>query len=184
MRNVGNTARIAHDIVACATQEIAIVHAVFRIHDRLVTACTAACGAVLFLSLSAGIISRVFTGRSLQWSEETARYAMIYGVAFGAALAYRAGLHVGLSFVADFVAGRYSGAARRLAHGLTVLAGLILAWSGATLAAWRGSMETPSLGIPVGYVYWAMALLGVLLALEAARAVVAPSEEQAVEPMP
>lgn len=152
------------------------MHAVLRFYDRLVTACTAACGAVLFLSLSAGIFSRVFTGRSLQWSEETARYAMIYSVAFGAALAYRAGAHVGLGFVADFLAGRHHGAVRRVAHGLTILAGLILAWSGGTLAAWRGSMETPSLGIPIGYVYWSMALLGVLLALEAARAIVAPHE--------
>lgn len=161
------------------------MHAVFRAYDRLVTACTSACGAVLFLSLSAGIVSRVFTGRSLQWSEETARYAMIYGVAFGAALAYRAGAHVGLGFVADFLAGRHSGAVRRLAHGLTILAGLILAWSGATLAAWGGTMETPSLGIPIGYVYWAMALLGVLLAFEAARAIVAPPEDEpAVEPVP
>jgi len=123
----------------------------------------------LLLATSVVIGWQVFAGKVLgsrpSWSEEIGRFGMIWFGLIGAAIALRQGAHIGVTFFAD----RLPRVARRVVDHLVSAATLAFAgffvYFGALVA--RQFMHETSAGarIPMGLVYIAIPLAGLLMAL-------------------
>ncbi|MBS3918195.1 MAG: TRAP transporter small permease subunit [Deltaproteobacteria bacterium] len=53
------------------------------------------------VSVLLGVLFRYVLKAPLPWSEEMARYLMIWGVSLGASIAFREGSHVGITILVD-----------------------------------------------------------------------------------
>jgi TRAP-type transport system small permease protein len=117
--------------------------------------------AIIFLQ----IISRLVLQSSFPWTEEVARFMMIWITFLGTAFAFQYGAHIGVEvFVAKFP--------KILRSFVQILVGIIcfsffllLIVKGYELAAGSLVQTSPALNIPMGYVYAVIPVSGVLMAL-------------------
>jgi TRAP-type C4-dicarboxylate transport system permease small subunit len=160
------------------------------VYDTITTALLAFTGAAMFVIAIGNALLRYFLNSPLIWGEEISRYTMIWGTMIGVALAYRAGHHVAIGVFADALPRRAAPALRLLAHLLTLATAIILVHTGWTLTAMLGSLEAPSSGIRMVWVYAAIPVGAALLAIEALRLLAADvralrrRHPVASEPMP
>jgi TRAP-type C4-dicarboxylate transport system permease small subunit len=144
-----------------------------RVYDSITTALLALAGAAMFVIAIGNALLRYFLNSPLIWGEEISRYTMIWGTMIGVALAYRAGHHIAIGVFADALPRRVGLPLRVLAHLLTLATAVILIDTGWALTAMLGSLEAPSSGIRMVWVYAAIPVGAVLLAIEALRLLVA-----------
>ena len=122
---------------------------------------------VVFGVVFAGSVSRYLFSAPLQWSEEVAKYAMIYGTMFGMAFAYLQGTQITFSIFIDAVPAPIR---RKLALGVdvaTLILGGILVHAGLIFAAKRGGIMASGIGIPMYCAQIAMTVGGVCLVIAA-----------------
>lgn len=126
--------------------------------------------AALTLDVLWGVFSRYVLGQQGRWTEELALYLLVWVSLLGASVAYAEGGHLGV----DYVVGKLDAKARhvaRIAAELLVMAfaALVLVHGGYLLVTetLRTGQVTPALGVPMGYVYLAAPLSGVLFVLYA-----------------
>lgn len=100
---------------------------VHRIASRIFAWGAAASLAAVFLVVFVNSVLRYTYGRSFEWGEELPIYLAIYGVMFGAALAYLQDRHVRFTVVTDLLP-------KRLRLRLFLLVDLLMAGIGALLA--------------------------------------------------
>jgi TRAP-type C4-dicarboxylate transport system permease small subunit len=140
--------------------------------DRLYVGLNRALVGALMIAMFALVFTNVVTrygfGFSLSWSEEVARFLMIWATFLGAGLALREGRHVAIELVQD----RLSEQARRaLRFGLAVLIMVffvlivvlgvqfvVFGWDKIMMAA-QISRGIPYLAIPIGAAMFALHLL-------------------------
>ena len=113
----------------------------------------------MFAVVTVSSISRYAFNAPFLWSEEVARYAMIYGTMFGATLAFNRSQHLRFTILTDLL-GRHSALVQRIADFSVLLVGSILLVSGIRFVAMRGAMESTGIGMPMGYAYAAIAIGG------------------------
>lgn len=101
-------------------------------------------------------ISRYFFNEPFQWSDEGARYAMIYGTVFGTVMAYLRSSHVKFSVITDFLGSRGHKIFEAMVHLSALLFGVTLSASGFLFMRSRGNVLSTGLGIPM---YWAQAAM-------------------------
>ncbi|MDX1742303.1 MAG: TRAP transporter small permease subunit [Ruegeria sp.] len=149
-----------------------------------------AIGAGLSMSLVFAIIfvnsvRRYTVGRSVEWGEELPIYLTIYGVMFGAALAYSQDRHIRFTILTDFLSDHRRRQLFTVVDAVMVIVGLTLAYSGHVFALRRGSVDSSgmvnvarsfaeSTGLEtliwighVGTYQYAMAIGGLMLAIAA-----------------
>lgn len=121
--------------------------------------------AVNIADILLGVFARYLLRSSLAWTEEVARYTLVWFVMIGASCAFRHGDHMAI----DFLVPRFPAPLRRLsgmlrfAIALFVLAFLV--FYGAKNVAGLWEMRTMALGIPKAIVLMAVpAGMGLLLA--------------------
>lgn len=122
---------------------------------------------VVFGVVFAGSVSRYLFSSPLQWSEEVAKYAMIYGCMFGVAYAYLQGTQITFSIVIDTVP---SALRRKLAvvvDAATLVLGGVLAYAGWIFAAKRGGIVASGIGIQMYWAQIALTVGGVCLVIAA-----------------
>jgi TRAP-type C4-dicarboxylate transport system permease small subunit len=124
--------------------------------------------ALLVLDVVWGVFTRYILGEQAKWTEELARFLLIWVALLGGAVAFGTRGHLGV----DFFVGRLHPEARRLAAAavhLAVLffAGMIFIYGGSRVVADALAMEqmTPALNWKMGYVYLALPVSGVFMAL-------------------
>jgi len=121
------------------------------------------CVAILVLLISvmtavvvAGIFWRYVLNAPLSWSEEVARYSMIWASFIGGALAFRRGGHIAIGFVVDAMPMMLRRAIL-LSGSLLVLGFLVLLlWYGWTLLEQVRFQRSPGLRISMMYAYAAV----------------------------
>ena len=128
-----------------------------RLMDVLYAACVAIAGAALVL-ISAIIPWAVYTryvlNRAASWPEPTAVLLMIVLTFFGAAVCYRAGLHMRMSFFVSLLPPRRQRVAAVVVELLMALVALFMIDRGAKLVAatWQNSIpDFPSLSVGLTY---------------------------------
>jgi TRAP-type C4-dicarboxylate transport system permease small subunit len=128
-----------------------------RLMDALYAACVAIAGAALVL-ISAIIPWAVYTryvlNRAASWPEPMAVLLMIVLTFFGAAVCYRAGLHMRMSFFVSLLPPRLQRATAVVVELLMALVALFMVDWGAKLVAatWQNSIpDFPSLSVGVTY---------------------------------
>jgi TRAP-type C4-dicarboxylate transport system permease small subunit len=136
--------------------------------DRWLHAFLSAGFAALTVDVLWGVFSRYVLGHQSRWTEELALYLLVWVSLLGASAAYAEGSHLGV----DYLVGKLDPAARHLAAisvELLVIffAAFVLLYGGAELAfkTLQSDQLSPALGVPMGYVYLAAPVSGVLFVL-------------------
>lgn len=119
-----------------------------------------------------GVVTRVFLSNPNTWSLDVSRYLLIWAIFLGAACAFQTKTHVSVDFVREAISKRLgSGAGRVMAvigYILALVYVLILARVSVELLNVALSLHKLTLGdvqIPVAYLYFAMLLGSVLMAV-------------------
>lgn len=129
---------------------------------------------IMIVSVFGQVIMRYVFASPLSWSEELARYAMVWQAMLASALCMQRGLHLSLLQV-DVLPGRVRIVARYLG---TLVAAVLLAylfWHAWDLASRSTRQTTPGLGLSMSWIYasfpigFALMLVGLGLDLVAAR---------------
>ena len=114
----------------------------------------------------ANVIARYYLSASLAWSEEVARFMLIWLVFIGAVLAYVNDEHLGLDIIVRLFP-------RRIRYGLAVVADLLILVAlylvihgGAVLMRDSWEWGSPATDTPYGYVYTVVPACGILLLLQ------------------
>ncbi len=115
-------------------------------------------------SMSAGVFFRYVLNDSLSWSEELARYGLIYVTFFGAATAIRRGTHIRVDVVDLLLKGRMKALIRLLMDSLCALFLAYMCWRTTQIMGFLGSSRSPAMQIPVNWIYGGM-LAGLLAAV-------------------
>lgn len=126
--------------------------------DRVVLAACVIVLMILVVVVLSGVVSRFVVGQPLSWTEEAARYLLIWLVLLGLAPAQRRGAHVTASLLAMLkVRGRMVSVVAHLPELLTLLIVGYCAYLGlqVTLESFGRSQTTAALGLPYGLVYLA-----------------------------
>ncbi|MEC7760952.1 MAG: TRAP transporter small permease [Pseudomonadota bacterium] len=109
------------------------------------------------------IVSRVFF-TSVSWTEEVARFLLIWITFLGAALAFQQGRHIAVKLLRDSLPPTL----RRLMTGAGILVTIAflatLTWIGSTYMSMQSFQKSPSLRIPMNNIYLVMPLAAALMA--------------------
>jgi len=124
--------------------------------------------ALLVVDVVWGVFTRYALGEQTKWTEELARFLLVWVALLGGALAFRTKAHLGV----DYFVNQLHPDARRVtavvAH-LVVLffAGAVLLLGGASVVREALILEqtTPALGWKMGYVYLALPISGFFVVL-------------------
>ncbi len=116
------------------------------------------------------VVSRYLLGDPSSWTEELARYLLVWIGLLGAAFAYGCRAHMAI----DLLQGRLGERGRALLRALIaalvlVFALLVTVLGGSSLVAltWELKQESAAMGVPMAMVYTVIPLSGLLIALYA-----------------
>jgi len=123
-----------------------------------------------------GVVTRRL-GEQAKWTEELARFLLIWVSMLGGALAFRRREHLGIDFLVGLMNKDVSRGMRMLKHGIVCFAAVAVFLYGGTRIvadAFIAEQTTPALGWKMGYVYAAVPLAGVFILLFALEEMFAP----------
>jgi len=142
-----------------------VIRRVWRTIDAAFEALTVSCLVAVVLILLWQIFGREILGNSPTWSEETARVLLVWIGFLAAAIGFREGSHIAITFIVD----RFPALLRRsvewLIIGLVLLFGLYLIVQGSQFVADTRHATLPGTGLPRSVLYVAMPLAGFMIVL-------------------
>ena len=126
-----------------------------------------------FCAIALGIMSIVvfaqvafrLTSGSLPWSEELARYLMIYMVYVGTSIGVKRNSHIAVEVVMDRCPAKVQKVVEILVYLLMMVAFVILCRYGFKIVLITMKQKSPAMQIKMGYVYISMVLGGALMML-------------------
>jgi len=102
------------------------------------------------------VICRYLLGASLTWSEEFARFALVWITFLGAGIALRRRAHMGVQAIVEI----FSPGVRKIVQVFTIFTILsflvVAAFKGIELALFNMKQYSPAMGLPMGFVYLAI----------------------------
>lgn len=134
--------------------------------DRLFRWFLAALMALLVLSVSWQVLSRYLLSEPSSWTEELARFVMVWIGILGASYAYRMKMHLGIDLLAQRLRGRKAFVLELVVNVVVILFSLaVMVVGGSRLVAmtWELQQLSPALGLPMAWVYTVVPLSGVLI---------------------
>jgi TRAP-type C4-dicarboxylate transport system permease small subunit len=114
-----------------------------------------------------GVFFRYVLKAPLPWSEELARYLMVWGASLGAFVAFREGSHVGVTMIMDRLRGQTAIALTRAAQLIVALFMAIVMTEGFVLVAKIRGQTSTAMEIPMGWAYLAIPVGCLLILVEA-----------------
>ena len=117
----------------------------------------------LLLIVWAQVVSRYVLNSSLPWTEEAARYLMIWGVLLGVNLAFLNGYLISINFITDKLPERVQAVMGLVRKLCALFYTGILAYYGVFLAIMGARMESPAMGIQYTWVFAAVPIGAALL---------------------
>ena len=134
---------------------------------------------ILVLDVVWGVVTRYIVGEQAKWTEELARFLLIWVSMLGGALAFRRREHLGIDFFVGLMHHDVHRGMRWLKFGIVCLtAALVFLYGGTRIVfdAFAAQQTTPALGWKKGYVYVAVPLAGVFILLFALEEMLCPSD--------
>lgn len=117
-------------------------------------------GGILVLMLLQ-IVLRTFQGRGFSWGNELATFFMVWAVCLGLAVAFFERTHLGVEFIVSRL-----GRTRRMVEAVAALVTVfflgVLVYYGWSMVESGMRRSSPGLGLPMGYVYLALPVAGVI----------------------
>ena len=123
---------------------------------------------ILVLDVIWGVLTRYIAGEQAKWTEELARFLLIWVSLLGGAIAYRGREHLGIDFIVAMLEPQVRKGMMLLTELLMcIVAVAILIYGGGQLVRDALILEqtTPALGWKMGHVYLVIPLVGVLMLL-------------------
>ncbi|MCD8141069.1 MAG: TRAP transporter small permease [Planctomycetaceae bacterium] len=116
---------------------------------------------VLLAASSVQIFSRYFFNVSQSWTEEVARYCFIWSSLLGAVVLTKNGGHAVVDFMVKKLRGGWKTAHRFLLCAIIFAIGVVFIHRGFGLMGITAMQKSPSLKIPLMYIYLAMPMCGI-----------------------
>jgi TRAP-type C4-dicarboxylate transport system permease small subunit len=124
--------------------------------------------ATMVLAVTWQVVSRYLLASPSSWTEEVARYLLIWIGMLGAAHAFRNRLHIGL----DLLPRKLTGLAARRLHWFTLgaiilfaVTVLVVGGGKLVLLTWQLRQTSAALGLPISFVYAVIPLTGSIIVL-------------------
>lgn len=137
-----------------------------RVDKFIVKGLFYACAILMFSMLSiitAQVLSRYIFSSSLTWSEELGRYIFVWMSFLGMAIGVKHGSHVALDILVKKLTGVSQKLLMLLNNVLVLFFGLCLSYSGFQLVELGMKQTSPTLQLPMQYVYMVIPISGVIL---------------------
>jgi TRAP-type C4-dicarboxylate transport system permease small subunit len=122
---------------------------------------------VMFLIVIAQVIFRYVLSQPLPWSEELARYLMIWVACLAASEAYVKGNHVGVSFIIDSLKPNLRKIMILAIHLIVSILMGVIAYQGFRLSFLLRDQLSPALGLPMTWPYMAVPVGATLILIQA-----------------
>ncbi len=133
---------------------------------------------ILVVDVVWGVGTRHLLGAQAEWTEELARFLLIWVSMLGGALAFRRREHLGIDFFIGSLHDDARGGMRLLKFGIVCFgAASVFLYGGVRIVsdALIAEQTTPALGWKMGYVYAAVPLAGVFILLFALEEMLGPT---------
>lgn len=145
---------------------MAVCNAIKKISDAINKICiviaVALLGAMVIVTF-VQIICRVFF-TALSWSEELARYLLVWSTLIGAGCVYKAGGHISVLIVQDLFPPAVRKAFKVLVHILCAVFFAIVVYYGIKYMGMVGTQKSAALHVPMKYMYLSIPLgCGIML---------------------
>ena len=134
--------------------------------------------AALVLDVVWGVVTRAMPGGQAKWTEELARFLLIWVSMLGGALAFRRREHLGIDFLVTSMHSDVNQGLQVLKQGIVcVTAAAVFLYGGFRIVsdALIAQQTTPALGWKMGYVYAAVPLAGVFILLFSLEEMLSPT---------
>jgi len=117
-------------------------------------------------SVLLGVCFRYILKAPLPWSEELARYLMVWGASLGASIAFREGSHVGVTMIMDRFHGRTGVVLTRSGQMIVALFMAIVMIEGFFLVLKLEGQTSTAMEIPMAWAYLAIPVGCLLILVE------------------
>ena len=124
--------------------------------ERILDVLVAAALVVMVAAMVHQVFGRYVLGRAPSWSEELARFLMIWLTMLGAAAVLRGGSHISVTVLTDRLPPRLARVALALRDAVMVATCGGLVWWGIEFARLNGAQESAALEIPMTIPYAAL----------------------------
>ena len=144
------------------------MNGLLRIVDRLLGGALAVLVAAMVVSVTWQILSRYLFVVPAAWTEELARFLLIWIGMLGAAYAYRQRSHLGLDLLPGKLTGKGKASLNIFTHLVCMsFAAVVLVVGGGSLVTmtWELRQYSAAIGLPIAFVYAVIPASGVLICL-------------------
>ena len=144
--------------------------------------------AAMVAAVSWQVISRYVFSSPSSWTEEIARFLLIWIGVLGAAYAFRTGVHLGLDILPKKLTGRSAELLKQFTAFIVVLFSVtVLVIGGGSLVTltWELRQYSAGQGLPIAFVYSVIPTAGILICIYAIAAVsgaIAAESDSTVDP--
>ena len=141
---------------------------IMRFVDKLLAGLLAMLVVAMVVSVTWQILSRYLFVVPAAWTEELARFLLIWIGMLGAAYAYRRRSHLGLDLLPGSLTGRAKARLGNVSHLICMaFAAVVLVVGGSSLVAmtWELKQHSAAMGLPIALVYAVIPTSGALICL-------------------
>ncbi len=132
--------------------------------NRWVERLLAVFGMTMAAVVALQVVCRYLFNNSLFWSEEVARYLLVWLTFLGAAAAYYRGAHPGIDVLSSYLGPGLRRGKAVAVHLVCLAFFLVMIWQGAVFSHFVRLQTSPSLALPMWLVVLAIPLGGAVLA--------------------
>ncbi len=146
-----------------------------RLFDRALEAIACALLIALLITVLLGVVTRA-ADAPLSWTDEGARFLMVWLASFGWMIAGRRRAHVRIRFFQGLLPPALFGLTERVIQIAVAVLGCAIAWYAVTLVQRNLDMDATSLPLSMAWIYAPLIPAGLVMALQALA--------QAIRPVP
>ncbi|WP_103104784.1 TRAP transporter small permease [Brevibacillus reuszeri] len=123
--------------------------------------------AIMVVAVFLQVLFRFFLDMPLAWTEELARYLLIWITFLGSAYAMAIKAHIGTEYIQKHLSPFMNKVVLSVAAVLSIFFFVVMVQQGYSLATRSMTQLSPTLLVPMGYVYMVIPISGVLLIMNA-----------------
>ncbi|MFF0830803.1 TRAP transporter small permease [Brevibacillus sp. NPDC003359] len=119
--------------------------------------------AIMVIAVFLQVLFRFLLDQPLAWTEEVARYLLIWITFLGSAYAMSIKAHIGTEYIQKYLSPRMNKLVLVIAALCSLIFFLVMVQQGYVLSARSMTQTSPTLLVPMGYVYMVIPISGALL---------------------
>lgn len=154
-----------------------------KVIDRIVAVAATASFVVMILVVLLQIVSRYLFPISIHWTEEAARFAFLYTVAFAAGLATRDKSYVNVDLIPLILRGRARVVLEAILEGATIVFLWVVAWHSLRLVRIGALQTSASLRVPMSWIFLVTTIIPLSMSYYAIRDLIGMVRSATIAPV-